>query len=195
MENLTLKDNDLDLRGYVEIFSIDNNSNKKLVSKSNLIVYRGREWVLSRLVNYDNTNILPLSSNYISWLSVGTGGAPASSPLSPIPPTNTDIALNNEVPIIANAPNLADNGNKIGFSDITFLQDNLNLNKYLILRLDILLDQTMCNGYNINEAGLWVSNSNDPTIANQFYLFSHITFPTIAKGTDISVQFIWYIYS
>ncbi|MGB9674578.1 MAG: hypothetical protein ACPLX8_00435, partial [Nanopusillaceae archaeon] len=110
-------------------------------------------------------------------------------------PSNTDTGLASPVPIILNDPRFANGGYMINFNDVTFLQDNLNLNSYLIMRLDTLLDETMCNGYNINEAGLFTSNSNEPALAKEFFLFSRITFPTVAKGPDIALQIIWYIYS
>jgi hypothetical protein len=183
------------MRGMVEIYQIDKSGKKKLHARSNLIVYLGREWLLSRIVNVNNTNILPTDNLYLSWLSVGTGGAPATDPLNPIPPSNTDISLANQIVINASNASLADNGNYIGFSDVTFLQDNLNLNSYLIMRLDVLLDETMANGNNLNEAGLWISNSNNAVEANQFYLFARNTFPTLVKSPAVSLQFIWYIYS
>ncbi|MEM3859097.1 MAG: hypothetical protein QW478_06780 [Candidatus Micrarchaeaceae archaeon] len=184
------------MKGFVEIFTIDKKSNiKKLHSKSNLIVYLGREWLLSRIINYNNPNITPNSYDYISYLGIGIGGAPVTDPLNPIPPSNTDTQLAQQIPIVAGNPAYAGNGYYINFNNVTFLQDNLNLNSYLILRLDTLIDETMCNGYNINEAGLFTSNSNQPTLATEFFLFSRITYPTIAKGPDIAIQIIWYLYS
>ncbi len=196
-EEKNMTSDKMNMHGEVEIYIINNKTKERKLhcNSHNLIVYSGREWVLSRILNINNTNILPNSADYISWLSVGTGGAPVSDPLSPIPPTNMDSSLANEVPIIAGAVNLADNGNKIGFSDVSFLQDNLNMNRYLITRLSVLFDETMLNGYNINEAGLWISNSNQPTLANVYYLFARYTFPSISKSPDIQFEIIWYLYS
>lgn len=77
-------------KGRVRIFSRDakkKDSEPKLeVDSSNLIVYRGRNWLMQRAFNQDLTNRDGWKDKYISWLSIGTGGAVGGSPLEPSAP-------------------------------------------------------------------------------------------------------------
>lgn len=61
---------------------------------SNLIVYRGRNWLMQRAFNTDMTNRTGWKDRYISWFAVGTGGqAGGGDPLVPASPTLQDYAL------------------------------------------------------------------------------------------------------
>ena len=77
-------------KGRVRIFSRDvkkKDSEPKLeVDSNNLIVYRGRNWLMQRAFNVDMTNRTGWKDRYLSWLAIGTGGAVGGSPLEPSAP-------------------------------------------------------------------------------------------------------------
>lgn len=76
-------------KGRVRIFSRDvrkkENKPKLEVDSNNLIVYRGRNWLMQRAFNKDLTNRTGWKDRFISWLAIGTGGSLAS-PLEPTAP-------------------------------------------------------------------------------------------------------------
>jgi len=187
--------NDLmNLRGHVKIFKVHNNKRELIVDKNNLIVYIGREWILPKIVNTDNVNISPTIDLFISWISFGKGGAPVNSPLDPIPPASTDIGLNSEH-IIGDINTYADGGKKKAFDSIEFIQDDLNANRYLGMRISSYLDESELVDQDINEAGLWLSDSNNVSTATEFHLFSKTTFATVRKQSNFALHVLWYIYS
>ena len=189
----------LNLKGHVRLFQLTDFGKVLLVDKNNLIVYSGREWVLSRLVGVDNSNISAKSSDTISWLSFGTGGAPAGDPENPTPPSSNDNSIQ-EITIDSNDPNLYD-GKKIPLkmaeysSEIQFIQDNALDNRYLMVRCATVLNEDQANDQEINEAALWISDSNIATEATRFSLFAHVTFPTFTKQANFKYLFEWIIHS
>lgn len=70
-----------------------------LEDTTNLVLYRGRNWLLQRAFNKSMTNRSDSetdsnwSDKYISWFGVGTGGCEAGNPMSPIDPINEEIGL------------------------------------------------------------------------------------------------------
>ena len=191
------------MRGWVEIWKKRKDENKfKHHSKSNLIVYVGREYLLPRIFDVNNTSLSnPADSakDYaIYWISFGEGGAPAGDPLNPTPPTNSDTALASEITIGNNPSVYADAGKKHPIDAVVFQTDSNNDDRYLIAQVQATLDETEANGsgqQNLNEAALWISNSNDPSTADKFLLFARATFPTIVKDANLTLQILWYIYS
>jgi hypothetical protein len=185
-------------QGFVEIFEKDEDGNQKLVSKSNLVLYKGREWIASRLVNISNPNVTMTKEMFISWLGVGTGGAPIADPLNPISPNSADLNLLTEIPFNATSTEYADFRSaayyKHPFDSIVFEQDVQNDNKFLILNITTTIGTDDCNGANINEAALFLSTSLAPAFAGPFSIFSKITFPTIVKSDTRQLVFVWYIY-
>ncbi len=185
-------------KGYVEIFEKDENGNQKLVGKSNLVLYVGREWIAERLVNINNPNTTLTKDMFLSWLGVGIGGALISDPLNPISPNSNDTNLTTETNFNATGTTYADfRGGfyyKHPFDSITFDQDTANNNKYLIINITTTIGTDDCNGANINEAGLFLSESVAPAYDGPFSIFSKITFPTIVKSDTRQLIFVWYIY-
>lgn len=184
--------------GYVEVYSIDKDGNKQMVGKSNLVLFVGREWIASRICNLKNTNIYPMQSDFISWLGLGNGGAPVGDPLNPNTPTNIMTGLANPIPIHATDISCSDLRSgyyyKQPLDSIVFQQDALNSDKYLILKITTTLSTEHANGYNLSEAGLFVSNSNVGTVADHFNIFSIVTFPSIVKDDSRQLVFYWYLY-
>lgn len=80
--------------GRVQIHSRESGSDKfnLIEDTSNLVVYRGRHWLLQRAF-YASVGSRDWKSYYINHFAVGTGGVVATSPLSPVSPALTDYAL------------------------------------------------------------------------------------------------------
>jgi hypothetical protein len=184
--------------GYVEIYSIDSDGNKQKVGKSNLVLYKGREWIASRLCNQDNINVNATPDQYLSWFGLGNEGSPAGDPLNPNTPINTMTGLSNEVRINESDTSCADlRGDgyyKHPFDSIEFQQDAANGNKWLVLKVTTTISIDDANGYNISEAGLYLSNSNAGEFAGPFEIFSIVTFPAIVKDNSRQLVFYWYLY-
>lgn len=195
-DSINIRDNiNHRLQGFVTIYERRKHSNfLKLLGKHNLILYCGREWLLQRAVNKAIISGTEDPSLFIAWFSVGTGGATTTSPFTPIDPELTDTSLANEIIINASDTALADGGRKHPFDTITFSQDPNNNDKYLIAEIDTTLGYDDANGYYLNEAGLVISNSNDPTIASIFKLFARCTFSTIEKDNTRELLFRWKLY-
>ncbi len=188
--------------GYVEIYSVDKDGNKQQVGKKNLVLYAGREWLASRLCNVENTGIVGvLPTEYISWFGLGNQGCPIDDPLSPTAPQNHTAGLSNEIPMNIDNTTCADlrTGTVPGyykkpFDSIEFQRDSANANKWLILKITTTIDTYDADGYNLNEAGLFVSESNAGGHAGPFHIFSMVTFPSIVKDLSRQLVFYWYLY-
>jgi hypothetical protein len=185
-------------KGFVEIYSIDEHGKKQKVGKSNLVLYKGREWIASRLCNKINDDINQVPSEFISWFGLGNGGAPTSAPLAPATPTNDLDSLSNEIPFHASDSSCADlrSGQyyKHPFDTIEFQKDSLNEDSWLILKITTTISVDHANGYNLNEAGLYTSTSNVGGHGGPFNIFSIVTFPSIVKDDTRQLVFYWYLY-
>jgi len=185
--------------GFVEIFEIEKDgSQKKLYEKSNLVVYQGREAVLSRTFNITNPSIGPTKDEFLCWFGLGDGGCNPGDPLDPIPPTNKDTDLVSSVAISTTDATCADfyDGayHKHPFDSVEFLQDPDNDNSWIISRITITISSEDANGENLNEAGLFVAASDEGGYAGPFHLYARITFPTIVKSSSRQLLFVWYLY-
>jgi len=192
-------------KGLVEIYELDENNNKKLVRKSNLVVYSGREWLASAAVRTDNTNITASGTDFISWFGLGDGGVLPSDPLDPIPPALTDTDLASRVMINASD---ASNGDwhvistgypsegfyKLPLESADFEQDAYNDDKWLVLKITIIVKTTDANGALLSECGLYASASNTGGYTGPMTMFSRATFPSIVKTIDRRLLFTWYLY-
>jgi len=186
--------------GFVRIYEIINDK-KELVGEHNLVVYLGREWLLTRAFDFVNPNIDPTSSEFISWLGLGNGGCPIGDPLNPTAPTILDSNLDNPIMINPTDSNYADYRStpdvgyyKAPFDSITYEQDGDNYNRWLIARVDTTIGPADANGFNISEAGLFTAASNSGGYAGPFNLYARVTFPTIVKTSARQLLFEWYVY-
>jgi hypothetical protein len=186
--------------GFVRIYEINNNK-KELISEHNLVVYLGREWLLSRAFDFINSNIDPTPTEFISWLGLGNGGCPIGDPLNPTAPTILDTDLDNSIMINPTDSNYADYRStpdigyyKAPFDSITYEQDGDNYNRWLIARVDTTIGPGDANGFNISEAGLFTAASNSGGYAGPFNLYARVTFPTIVKTSARQLLFEWYVY-
>lgn len=187
--------------GFVEIYEVNEDGKKKLIGKPNLVVYLGREWLLSRAFNTVNANITPLPTEFITWFGIGDGGCPIADPLNPTAPTNLDTELSNPVMINATDASYADyrlapdtGYYKIPFDSLTFEQDADNYNYWLIMKVETTIGALDGNGFNLNEAGLYTASSNAAGYAGPFNLYARVTFPTIVKSSARQLLFVWFVY-
>ena len=180
--------------GFVEVYE-----NEKLVDKQNLVVYSGREWMAERVHGFNNLNTPASFNSSICSLGIGNGGAPVGDPLSPISPIATDTNLINEVPISSTDSTYYDFRNgfyyKHPFDSIEFLQDADNDNKWLVAKISTTIGYEDANGYNINEAGLFIGTDRvGGGYEAPFVLFSRVTFETLVKKNSKEFMFLWYLY-
>jgi hypothetical protein len=194
-------------KGWVEIWEEDPDTGlKKLINKSNLIVYQGREMVAQRIFDVENASAVPTKDEFLYWMGFGSGGVRPADPLVPTPPTLTDTDLNSLVMISATDSSAADyhvaGGDypetgfyKYPFDNVEFERDYNNEDKWLIGKVTMTLGTALANGKQINEAGLYSAASRSPGYSGQFSMFARVTFPTLIKTVDRRIVFIWYIYT
>lgn len=192
--------------GYVEIFEVDDSGNKKLVGKSNLVLYQGREWLAQRIVNADNSNVTSTKDEFITWFGLGDGGVIPGDPLNPAPPTLTDTELASQVMITATDASAADyhvvdvDHPEEGYYKIPFdlppefEQDSLNDDKWLVIKIVTTVGASYANDKQLSEAGLFTAESSVGGYSGNFTLFSRVTFPSIVKTSDRRLIFTWYLY-
>jgi len=198
--------------GMVEIWEEDENGNKKLVRKNNLVVYLGRETLAQILVDQNNVDdignprIASTKEHFISWFGLGDGGVLPADPFDPVPPANENNDLNSRVMINATDSSCADyhletesGYPKTGyykhfFSSIVFERDELNDNRWLVLKITTPIGVDDANDERLSEAGLFTSESKLGGYNGQFTLFSRVTFPTIIKDASRRLIFVWYLY-
>jgi len=166
----------------------------ELLHKQNTIVYAGREIFAQKLFGKDRIAGSNESNLFISWMSIGSGGASSSDPNLPLTVLKTDVSLNNELVISTTDPATADNGKKKKFDSLNYIQDINNDNKNLIVKASMTIGRNQNNGDPINEAGLWFADSDNPSTVTTFVLASRLTFPTTTKNDIIELIFEWYYY-
>lgn len=191
--------------GLVKIYEIFKNGEKKLRHKSNLVVYLGRETLAQRLVNLDNAYVSQSKDEFLSWFGLGDGGVDIADPFVPIAPIITDDDLSSRIMINATDSSCADYHTvasgypeegyyKKPFDSITFEADELNANRWLVLRIATTITANDANGAQLSEAGLFTSTSSGGGHSGNFSLFSKVTFPTIVKTDTRRLVFVWYLY-
>jgi hypothetical protein len=184
--------------GLVEIYEVLEDGSKKILQKSNLVVYVGRELIVEKIINQEIVGISPDKDEYLSWFGLGDGGVDVSDPFDPLPPTNGDIDLSNEIPISATEATCADFHDgayyKMPFDSIVTEVDPANDDKLLIHKITTTVGSSYAIGYQLSEAGLFTSLSNADGYSGNFSLFARVTFPTIVKTVTRRLIFIWYLY-
>ncbi len=200
--------------GIVEIWEEDENGNKRLVRKSNLVVYLGRETLAQMLVNQNNVDelgnprIASTKDHFISWFGLGDGGVLPADPFDPVPPANENNDLQSRVMINATDSSSADfhiagapdatypkTGNyKHPFDNIVFQRDDLNDNRWLVLRITTTIGIDDANDERLSEAGLFTAESSAGGWSGTFTLFARVTFPTIIKDATRRLIFVWFLY-
>jgi len=202
-DNVTSKKRNPNKRGpsgFVEIYDVDENGDKQLVGKHNLVVYRGREVVACHMLGKDNTSLSSgaSSAEYICWLGVGSGGVSSGDPLEPIAPQNDDLNLVSEIPMNSADAHCGDYRGgfyyKRPFDSVQYDPDYDNNDAWLVARIMSTVSIFDANGYNISEAGLFTAVSNAGQHSGHFTLFARVTFPAIVKTSARQLVFVWYLY-
>lgn len=205
-------------QGEVHIYEQEENGRKKLVHKSNLVVYLGREMLAQRLVNTDNPLVAPTKDEWVQWFGVGEGGVRPADPLDPTPPINTDRDLYSPVMISDTTSTLyADyhaSGSTRSFdsyvypqsgfykkifdqepaNQIEFQPDQLNDDRYLVIKITTTIGANDANGQQLSEAGLFSAASRTGGYNGQFSLFARVTYPSLIKTSERRLIFVWYLY-
>ena len=186
------------IRGHVNITAYNKQGEIVNVSKNNLIVYTGREWLLTSLLKTDNINF-NTTTGHNNWgiYYISLGNCNPTDPQNPPPSTSTDTGLVNEYQF-GSSGNYADNNKKKPIDGVSFHQDDTNDNKYLIAQISMSVEfneLSQGNTVAINEAGLWVADSPAANEAQNFILFARTTFPTINKDDNLALEVLWYLYS
>lgn len=191
--------------GYVEIYEVDENNNKKLVGKHNLVLYQGREWLTQRMLNFNNPSLLSSKDDFLTWFGLGDGGVIPGDPFNPSPPVLTDTNLSSEIMMTATDSSAADyhivdvdhpeeGYYKIPFDSIEYEQDTLNDDKWVIIKIITTVGISYANDKQLSEAGLFVASSSVGGHSGTFTLFSRVTFPSLVKTTDRRLIFSWFLY-
>jgi len=200
-------------KGYVEIYEVDENGEKILRNKSNLVVYLAREYVASRVFN--RRNLVPqiphTPDEFIYWFGIGDGGTPSGDPLNPLPPTLTDTGLVSEKKFLSGSTGDANVGDyrdntapdgegfyKLKIDSVEFTPDPDNDSRYLIAKATINIDLAYADGVTFSEAGLFTSppdaaDSTQGDANGPFHLFARLTFPAVVKSSR-QIVFVWYLY-
>jgi len=186
-------------QGWVEVYEIDENGIENLHSKSNLVVYQGRETISQRMFNVENVSCPSTRDDIIAWVGVGSGGVNVGDPFNPSPPVATDTDLAVPVQISAIDPTCADlRGGfyyKKPIESVEYEQDTYNNNSWLIAKTTSRISLADSDGEHISEAGLYSSAGGPiPNYAGPFHLFSRVTFPPVVKVNTRQILFIWYLY-
>lgn len=184
--------------------------------QNNLVVYRGRNWLAQRVANSSISGYSYWQDMYLSWFAIGTGGAVAGNPLTPSAPSLTDGTLSSHGVIDSGMRYVTVNSKQYHKFDDgypTFVEDNdietsglyNSRDRQLILKTITTLTTDEANDddgisdpssyQEINEAGLFISNSNSiSSPPTQIELFARTTFPTIKKNDQVELIFNWYIF-
>jgi hypothetical protein len=246
-ERKNLKDSlggTLGRKNRVRIYSTNLETGKSSleVDTTNIIVYRGRDWLMQRAFNQNLHDVnRAWKDMYLSWFAVGVGGANEATPLIQINPSLPNYQLANHGSIASGTRYVTVNSKDYHSFDAgypQFLNDpditNSDLDagcthtdpvdsqayrcdKFLIGEVATTLASDECNGdgtsagsgiyasgplagqpyQDINEAGLFISPSNDTGYsfaATDMQLFARITFPTQRKDERRQLVFHWLIY-
>ena len=205
-------------QGEVHIYEQCDGGKEELVHKSNLVVYLGREMLAQRLVNLDNPLATPTKDEWIQWFGVGDGGVRPADPLDPTPPINNDeflyspVMISDTTGVLYADPHTSGDVRAAdgyvypatGFykkifdqepsNQIEFQTDNLNDDRYLIIKITTTIGINDANGEQLSEAGLFSAASDAGGYAGQFSLFARVTYPSLIKTAERRLIFVWYLY-
>lgn len=197
-------------QGFVEIYEVEESGEKKLIGRNNLVLYQGREWLIQRMVMFDNPAVTSTKDEWINWFGLGDGGVLPADPIDPIPPVLTDTELYSQIMINATDASSADYWNvvdadhphigyyKHSLDEVDFEQDALNDDNWLVTRITVNIGIADANDNVLSEAGLFTAESDSGGYgvdgSANFTLFARTTFPSIVKTSDRRLIFRWYLY-
>lgn len=207
-------------QGEVHIYEQKDDGKEKLIHKSNLVVYSGREMLAQRLVNLNNPSptVTSTKDEWLQWFGVGDGGVRPADPLDPTPPINNDDYLYSPVmmsdttsavyadPHTSGEIRVADGYEypQTGFykkifdqsptNQVVFQTDILNDDRYLVIKITTTIGVADANGQQLSEAGLFSAESATGGYAGNFTMFARVTFPSLIKTPERRLIFVWYLY-
>lgn len=204
----TNKSGDRKPQGEVQVYEVTEDGQRKLIHKSNLVVYLGREMLAQRLVDTDNTEPGASSTTkdeFVSWFGIGDGGVRPADPLDPVPPTSTDTDLSSHVMISDQTSTCGDyhvaGGSypqpgfyKKQFDSVVFERDTLNDDKWLVIKIEVTIGVNDANGQQLSEAGIFSAESRAVGYGGPFNMFARVTFPSLIKTEERRLIFDWYLY-
>ena len=186
-ENVNVKDSGINVKGKIEI--LDKHGNI-LLTKNNLVVLRGRAFILEKLFE-DEENGVSATHNAIydsdkptrpklrrpCLFTIGTGGAQstgASSVASPSPflPSYTDLKMTSQVPFISGAgqggntyfKQEGDNYYAKVFDSVTWGYNEAS--NEVFKKITLSINSNEARGYTINELGLLIGKPEYDTSGN-----------------------------
>ncbi|MEN3039601.1 MAG: hypothetical protein ABDI07_10730 [Candidatus Kryptonium sp.] len=183
-------------KGVLKIYDGENNI---IMESENLILYSGREFIMSILLNSNNSNIAQQSNSYrLGFWALGNGGLlDPFDPTTRILPSPNDLDLNNKLQgFDSNLQTVTNNRFYKRYSNTIFLTDSTNNDRYLITVVTLRLEENEFENTHINEAGLYLArseNAKDPN--NDFKIFSKTTFPSVFKSAGNILNFSWHFYT
>lgn len=192
-------------KGEVHVYEVNDDGKKKLLHKSNLVVYQGRELLAQRLVDV-SSGAVTSKDEFLGWFGLGEGGVRPADPLDPVPPSNNDTELQSLVPVNATSGPAYGDYHVAGgiypqtgyykklFDTIEFETDIYNDNSILVIKLTTTIGVDDANGQQLSEAGLYSCEDRTAGSIGPFHLFGRVTFPSIIKTDDRRLVFIWYLY-
>jgi len=191
------------LRGIVIVKDTEGNI---IYTKDNLVVRKGRELILRKLLNipFVSQTTTQLNNRKICSFGIGIGGTPSNDPLNPLVPTPADSTLNTETYFVVSPLTVPQQAKYLDSRVITvgpstetrwfkkkFTSDPelvLNAvpnaddpyNDEYYVKVNLAIDPEDCRGSNINEICLFsgIQDINDSSLFTNFQIFSRITFPT-----------------
>ena len=218
-DKIKVKDNS-SITGRVTIHQKNNDEYKLIEDTKNLVVYRGRNFLIQRALNKSltsNTARAGWKNNWINLFALGTGGALVDNPLVPLAPGLADSGLYTHANAGVGGIVDATTGYRYLFFDSTYpqiisdssvtesltgdtaydsiLDQTYNSDKFLIGLIRISISTSQYNGsdyLDLNEAGLFLSNSN--SVPTDIGLFAHTCFASIRKDVTKELLFSWYLY-
>lgn len=216
-ENVNVKDSGINVKGKIEVFDKHGN---KILTRNNLVVLRGRAFILEKLfeddgvkneydVVYDSSEKRPKSRRPCLF-TIGTGGAQstgASSVVSPSPflPSYTDLGMTAPVPFIKGA---GQGGNTYfdpkGDSYYAKVFDSVTwgyneASNEVFKKITLSINANEARGYTINELGLLIgkptySDSNITSVEN-LDLMTRVTFTGIPLTGSDTFTINYYLYA
>lgn len=204
-------------QGKVLIYEEDDKNKRQIIYRNNIIVYNGREMLAQRLVNVENLSVTSSRNEWLQWFGVGEGGVYPADPLNPIPSVNNDTDLYSPVMISTTTSSLYADPKAAGVlrgdgyvypetgnykkifdqdeaSKVTFERDNINDDKFLVIKITTTIGVNDANGKQLSEAGLFSAASSTGGYSGNFTLFAKITFPSLIKVPERRLIFVWYLY-
>jgi hypothetical protein len=202
-------------RGVVSVYDKQKNGDLKLLERSNMIVFQGREWLLQRAFGpslQGNTNA---ADKYIKWFGVGTGGGEPGNPLQAgeTHPWDTDmtepLVINPDGDLPDYAPRLIatveEDGYFKGFSSVvrkedpanSYLSDGTTLYPSLIAEIRIELSSADGNGTDesgyadLNEAALYIDNPDVSEPAEAEISTASLNIHSVELVSEFGVKYIF----